>query len=162
MSSCERSQHSRGSSQANAAAQSPYAPEAAEALTRLGINVRASLRESHVAFERFFPSAAGSGYYGALQAAIRAGRAMPHDACDQLRWLADELQVEAPEPNDPWPWWAAAWQAASDEAKVEPPPCLDTKAREVLLRELLERPEYSYRLVDALAEAFRDQLTRHR
>jgi hypothetical protein len=142
-------------------AKSPYASEAAEALSRLGLNVRSSLHESHIAFERFFPTAVDSGYYGALQAAIRAGQTAPHDAADQVRWLATELKVEAPADDDPWPWWAAAWEEASQTAHVEAPASLDSQARRVLLRELLERPDYGRRLVDALAAAFSDQATRH-
>jgi hypothetical protein len=141
-------------------AHGPYSPLPAEALRRLGIEVDAPLRDLQAAYRRLLPDAAASGYRGALSTALIHGSVTAGDAEDQLRWLAAHLCVERPADDDPWPWWSRAWRQASDIANVPPPVALDEPARRVLLRELLARPDYGQRLVDALAAAFRAQLNR--
>lgn len=133
---------------------SSYSPLPSQALLRLGINVEAPASDLQNAYRRFLPSVADSGYYSALRSAFNSDAVGPADADDQLRWLSEQLRVEAPATDDPWPWWAATWKQAAVTAQVTSPGALGVQARRVLLDALLALPAYDQRLSDALAQAF--------
>jgi len=134
-----------------------YSPVGPEALSRLGLDVYAPLRNLRPMLQRLLPEAAAGGYFAALRAAMSRGEVTAGSGSDQLQWLADHLRLSAPGDDEPFVYWRQSWVAAA-KALGRAPQELGPRARRVLLDELLSRPGYQSRLADALTEAFRSEL----
>lgn len=141
-----------------AAACQPFSEVGPEALLRLGIDVRAPLAHLRPTFEELLPAASDEGYFAALREAISRGEVASGDDADQLRWLADHLQLSVSGTYGLSMSWARAWDTALAEPGEPFPNELGPRARRVLLDELLSRPDYRLRLADALMEALRTEL----
>lgn len=144
---------------ASATSKQQFTEAGAEALLRLGLDVHAPLAHLRPAFERLLPEASTDGYFGALRQAVGRGEVAAGDDADQLRWLAANLRLAAPQEDDLSRSWQEAWRHAAEALDGAAPEELGPRARRVLLDELLRRPSYRARLADALTEALRTQLT---